>query len=112
MSREPMKDLVCGIAGIILRCEHFNLKFLTPFTMRSLSPILVMPISLRVSWSSSNKMSPRISLFLKVVICAAHLLSASHLATWASFQVRMKSEKVVPSGGSNMEVEDMIGDDG
>lgn len=85
MSREVMKTLV----GTVVRCEHFILKFLTPFTMRSLSPILAMPISLRVSWSSSNRISPRISLFLKVGICVAHLLSASHRATWASFQVRI-----------------------
>jgi hypothetical protein len=99
MSREPKRALVwtmLEMEGSIVRCEHFILRFLTPFTMRSLSPILAMPISLRVSWSSSNRISPRISLFLKVGICAAHLLSASHRATWASFQVRMKSEKVVP----------------
>lgn len=90
--------------GTVVRCEHFILKFFTPLTMRSLSPMLAMPISLRVSWSSSSKISPRISLFLKVLMCAAHLLSASHRATWASLQVHMKSEKGVPCGGSSMQL--------
>jgi len=95
-SREVMNALEWAKAergGHVFRFEDLILRAFTALSMRSLSPMLVMPISLRVSWSSSNNMSPRISFSLKAVTYWGHLLSVNQRATWVSFQVRKKSEK-------------------
>jgi hypothetical protein len=48
------------------REEHFCRSALSAFMIRSLSPILDIPISFNVVWSSSRRISPRISFTLNV----------------------------------------------
>jgi hypothetical protein len=58
--------------------ETLCLSNLTALTILSLSPTLVIPISLRVTWSSSSIISPRISLALKVPARFPHFTFVNH----------------------------------
>jgi len=64
-----------------LRVEHFCRNILTAFSILSLSPILVIPISFNATWSSSRRISPLMSFTLKVDAWFPHLISESHRAT-------------------------------
>lgn len=100
-------DSRMGVEGV--RAAERWRSNLTALIMRNLSPMLDTPISWRVVWSSSRRMSPRMSFARKVAAWLAHLMSVSQRATWASVQVRIKSAYAVPGGGSKKELIEEVG---
>ena len=94
---------VCGSVSfeVTLTFElDFCLSVLTALRILSLSPMLVTPISCKVVWSSSSKMSPLISFALKVAAWSPHFISVSQRATWESFHRLINSTYETPGGGS------------
>lgn len=85
---------------IVLRVEHFCRNILTALIILSLSPILAMPISFKVTWSSSSRISPLMSFALNVDAWFPHLISESQRPTWLSDHVRKNSAYPIPFGGS------------
>lgn len=109
LSCEPCREWRPFGLGAAVRAAHLRRRALTALTMRSLSPTLEMLISLRrVSWSSSRRMSPRMSCSLKASAWTLHRMSASQRATCASDHDLRKSAKGVSAGGSRTDMGELL----